>query len=85
MYLKDLRILGNRDLKDCVLVDNAAYSFSLQTDNGIPIVPFYENKQDNELKNLTEFFFEYLIDADDVREVLKEHLHLSLFKILILK
>ena len=29
MYLKDLRILGNRDLSQVVLVDNATYSFSM--------------------------------------------------------
>ena len=27
VYIKDLRVIGNRDLKDVVLVDNAAYSF----------------------------------------------------------
>lgn len=29
-----------------VLIDNAAYSFSLQPQNGIPIINFYDNKQD---------------------------------------
>ena len=28
IYIKDLRILDNRDLKDIVIVDNAAYSFA---------------------------------------------------------
>ncbi len=41
--MKDLRYL-KRDLKDVVLVDNAAYSYVLQLDNGIPILPFYEGK-----------------------------------------
>jgi CTD small phosphatase-like protein 2 len=34
----------NRDLKDVVLVDNAAYSYSFQLDNGIPVLPYYEGK-----------------------------------------
>jgi CTD small phosphatase-like protein 2 len=44
VHIKDLRVLGNRDLKNIVLVDNAAYSFGYQLENGIPIIPFYENK-----------------------------------------
>jgi len=35
-----------------VLVDNAAYSYAWQLDNGIPIVPFYDNKEDRELWGL---------------------------------
>jgi CTD small phosphatase-like protein 2 len=29
MYVKDLRVM-NRDLKDVILVDNAAYSYAFQ-------------------------------------------------------
>ena len=71
MYLKDLRILKDRDLKDLILVDNAAYSFGLQIDNGIPIIPFYENKKDRELKEVADFILDYLNDAYDVRDVIK--------------
>jgi CTD small phosphatase-like protein 2 len=39
--VKDLRII-NRNLSDMVLVDNAAYSYAFQLENGIPILPFYE-------------------------------------------
>jgi CTD small phosphatase-like protein 2 len=45
MYIKDLRVI-NRDLKDLVLVDNAAYSYAFQLDNGIPILPYYHGSQD---------------------------------------
>ncbi len=44
-YVKDLRVLG-RDLSKIVLVDNAAYSYTFQVDNGIPILPYYEGKAD---------------------------------------
>jgi len=27
IFIKDLRVIANRDLKDILLVDNAAYSF----------------------------------------------------------
>jgi CTD small phosphatase-like protein 2 len=50
MYVKDLSRI-NRPLKDTVLVDNAAYSYCMQLNNGIPILPFYDGK-DYELSAL---------------------------------
>lgn len=44
VYIKDLRIIKNRNLKDVVIIDNAVYSFGFQLDNGIPILPFYDDK-----------------------------------------
>lgn len=41
MHVKDLRVI-NRNLAEIVLVDNAAYSYAFQLENGIPILPFYE-------------------------------------------
>jgi CTD small phosphatase-like protein 2 len=46
VYIKDLRVIKNRNMKDMVIVDNAVYSFGFQLDNGIPILPFYEDKTD---------------------------------------
>ena len=43
LYIKDLRIIANRDLEDMVIVDNAVYSFGFQLDNGVPIIPFYDS------------------------------------------
>jgi CTD small phosphatase-like protein 2 len=44
-YVKDLRIISDRDLEDIVIVDNSVISFAFQLDNGIPICAFYsENK-----------------------------------------
>ncbi len=51
MYIKDLRII-NRSLSDMVLVDNAAYSYYFQLENGIPIIPYYHGDVDFELKEL---------------------------------
>jgi len=50
-----MRIFANRNIKEIVLVDNAAYSFGLQIENGIPIIPYYENKADLELKHLSDY------------------------------
>lgn len=51
MHIKDLRVI-NREMSDMVLVDNAAYSYLHQLDNGIPIIPYYRGTDDFELKAL---------------------------------
>lgn len=50
-FVKDLRIL-NRPMKDVILIDNAAYSYAFQLDNGVPILPYFKGKHDYELKAL---------------------------------
>jgi CTD small phosphatase-like protein 2 len=67
MHVKDLRVL-NRDLSQTVIIDNAAYSFAFQIDNGIPIIPYYEGKIDFELKAL-QAYLESMIFCKDVREL----------------
>lgn len=66
MFVKDLRVI-NRPLSDIVLVDNAAYSYVFQVDNGIPIVPYYEGRLDFELSSL-ERYLNGLVLVKDVRE-----------------
>jgi CTD small phosphatase-like protein 2 len=70
-YVKDLRILNNRNLKDIVIVDNSVYSFAFQIDNGIPIIPFYEDKEDEEMLHLI-YYLNCLVDVEDVREQNRE-------------
>lgn len=69
VYIKDLRIIANRHLKDIILVDNAAYSFGLQQSNGVPILPFYDDKSDRQLYELVDFILP-LHNCPDVRTVL---------------
>lgn len=49
IYIKDLRVLKNRSLENIILVDNAAYSYYFQLENGVPIIPYYDDKDDQEL------------------------------------
>ena len=65
-YIKDLRIIANRDLREVLLVDNSALCFALQLDNGVPILPFYWNKSDDELLHLL-YYLQCVASADDVR------------------
>jgi CTD small phosphatase-like protein 2 len=50
-----------------VIVDNAVYSFGFQLDNGIPIIPFYNNREDEELLHLINYI-NTLAFFNDLRE-----------------
>lgn len=67
VYVKDLRVI-NRRIEDMILVDNALYSYGLQLANGVPIIPFYNCKEDAELLILSEYLMS-LKDEPDVREI----------------
>ena len=67
MYVKDLRVM-NRDLKDILLVDNAAYSYAFQLDNGIPILPYYHGTHDYELNTLEKYIQQFAL-VNDVRQI----------------
>ena len=70
LYIKDLRVL-NRDLKNVVIVDNAVISFGFQLENGIPIIPFYDDYTDDCLYKITTYL-NFLSTVDDMRTVNKD-------------
>lgn len=57
-FIKDLRIVKNKDLKHMILVDNLAHSFGFQIDNGVPILEWHNDKNDTELKQLMPYLIE---------------------------
>jgi Dullard-like phosphatase family protein len=66
IYVKDLRLLKNIDLKRTIIIDNSLLSFAFQLDNGIPILPYYDSKNDNEFISLINYL-NFLYKADDIR------------------
>jgi len=76
-YIKDLRVFENRDLKDIAIIDNACYSFAYHVENGVPIIPYYNNKNDVELKHLKNYLMRYI--DQDIRELNKETFKLHLY------
>jgi CTD small phosphatase-like protein 2 len=53
-----------------LLIDNAAYSYYFQLENGIPIVPFYDNANDRELIYLTA----YLLSVTQQPDMLEKNM-----------
>lgn len=78
VFIKDLRIFANRNLKDLIIVDNAAYSFGYQITNGIPIISWHNDPYDKELYNLVDYV-KVLAFADDIREINEKTFHLKTF------
>ena len=70
LYLKDLKQIG-KDLKNMIIIDNNPASYALNQDNGIPILTWYDNINDNELNKLIPLL-KYLSNVDDVRPIIKE-------------
>lgn len=75
-FIKDLRIIKNRDIKDMIIVDNLAHSFGFQIDNGVPILEFHNDKNDKELKHICNYLIE-ACNSDDLREFNRKKLRLS--------
>ncbi len=75
VYVKDLRALG-RDLKNVIIVDNAAYAFAFQLENGYPIIPFYDCKEDAEIRKLTEYLLK-VQNVEDMRVENRKRFHLK--------
>jgi len=73
--IKDLRIFQNRNLKEMIIVDNLAHSFSFQLDNGIPLLEWQSDKNDEELKYLYKYL-KKVQEYADVRTINKEYLRL---------
>ena len=65
VYVKDLRIIGDRDLEDMLIVDNSIISFAFQLDNGIPICAFFGSSTlDQELLFLITYLEEVYHQKD---------------------
>lgn len=58
VYVKDLAVIGDRDIKDMVIVDNSIISFAFNLNNGIPIKAFLGESNDDELLYMVTYLEE---------------------------
>ena len=74
-FLKDLRIISDKSLKDLILIDNEAFSFGYQMDNGIPLMSWDGEETDSELLCLIDYLIK-MHKCEDVRIINRNHLKL---------
>ena len=78
-YVKDLDSLKKYyDLKNVVLIDNSVLSFAYHLYNGIPIVPYYASKTDQELM-LVAYYLKTIADVDDLRAEIKKRFDIDFY------
>jgi len=70
IYIKEISKIG-RPLEDVIIIDNNPMSYIINIDNGIPILTWYENQNDDELMKLIPLL-KYLSKVDDVRPVIRQ-------------
>ena len=70
IFIKDLKKL-NRNLKDLIIVDNSPLAYAFDSDNGLPILSWFDNPIDRELKKIQPLL-EFLSNTKDVRKYIKK-------------
>ena len=66
------------NLKDVVLIDNSVLSFAYHLNNGIPIVPYIDQKEDSQLLMLAYYLLS-IANFDDLTEENKKHINIEHF------
>ena len=78
-YVKDLDIFDEYyDLKDIVIIDNSVLSFIYHLENGIPIVPYYNEDKDGSLY-VVGLYLRHIYKENDLREANKKYINLDSF------
>jgi Dullard-like phosphatase family protein len=71
LVIKNLRVIGGRELKDLIILDNSVASFAANIENGIYIPTYEKDNTDIELKRVMEFLLG-IVNVDDVRPYVRE-------------
>ena len=78
-YVKDLDIFDEfYDLKDIIIIDNSVLSFIYHLENGIPIVPYYNEDKDGSLY-VVGLYLIHIYKEYDLREANKKYINLNSF------
>ena len=66
----------NCDLKSTLIIDNSIFSFAFQLDNGVPMIPFYDDKEDRIMLKIKDYLIT-LKDLEDVTAINKKMFSLT--------
>jgi CTD small phosphatase-like protein 2 len=75
-FIKDLRMVDNRELKNVLLLDNYVHSFAFNLENGIPILEWRGEQEDDELIYMAGYLKD-LSKESDVRQANGKRLNLA--------
>lgn len=76
-FVKDLRIFSREiSLSKILLVDNSSHCFFTQLKNGVPILSFYDQKEDRELPHLKKYLLA-LSKCDNMLSKNEDHFQLD--------
>ena len=73
VYIKEMKKLG-RDIKDVIIIDNNPPSYTFDVFNGIPILSWHDDQNDNELLKMIPML-EFLSKVDDVRDYIQKFIY----------
>ena len=67
-FVKDMQRVGRR-MEDIIIIDNSPNSYQFQPENGLPILSWYDDPEDDELMRFVPGL-KLLAQVDDVRPVI---------------
>ena len=77
LFIKDLRII-NRPFDRIAIVDDSTFSFGFQLENGVPIIPFTGDAEDNELILLSQYL-DHIALSKDFRQVNRDFFRFHMY------
>ena len=75
IYIKPLKKIG-RNMKDIIIVDNSPLAYAFDSDNGLPISSWFEDKNDKELFDIMPLLI-FLSKTNDVRKYIEKFVDLD--------
>ena len=78
-FIKDMSRVGRR-MEDIIIIDNSPNSYQFQPENGIPILSWYDDRNDKELMRFVPAL-KMLAQVDDVRPVILQSCHNNEFNV----
>lgn len=80
-FIKDFRIVANRNIarEDLILLDNKVISYAYNMYQGIPILPFYDDPNDTELRDIVPFLIQIASKKVVLKDFLKERYNYNRF------
>lgn len=84
-FIKDFRVIANKGISkdDIVMLDNKVISYAYNIFQGVPILPYYDDPDDTELKNVVPFLVQLANKNNNIRSVLKERYNYNRFNPLV--